>query len=108
MILSGPVAVDKEGLGQPQEILWKRRENRKRIATPLGTWPVGARTGSLWLCCARLLAGKRKSEITGSQCRPMPTPWERKSWESYEEEEPVTEEKKEYNDLTSDLGEKER
>ena len=59
----------------------ERGSRKTNEATP-GMWVGGARKGSLWLCYARLLTGKRKSDIQGNRQRPKPTPWEKNSWGS--------------------------
>ena len=39
----------------------------QKYETPQGMWLGGARTGSLWHCYTRHLAGKQKSGILGCQ-----------------------------------------
>ena len=50
--------------------------------TPSSTWLGGLQRGRL--CCAKPLAEKRKSGISGKRRRPKPITREKNSWESYE------------------------
>ena len=68
------------GWRQLQEIQWEKKESKKTSETPQGRWLSGALRGSLWLCYAKPLAEKRKSEISGKRHRPKPIPWEKNSW----------------------------
>ena len=58
--------------------------SRKRNETIKGKWLGGTRTSIVLLCYARPVAGKPKSEISGSRRRPKPTPWEKNRWGSQE------------------------
>ena len=60
---------------QPQEVQRERKESKRSSETPQGTWLGGAQRGNLWLCYARSLVEKWKSEISGKRHRPKPTPW---------------------------------
>ena len=58
------------------------------------------------------MAGKQKSGISGKRHGLMPIPWERSSWgklgeEEDDEEDPVTERRREYTVLGLDLGKRE-
>ena len=74
-----------------------------------GTWHVEARTGGVWFCYARLLAEKQESAISGSHHRSDADSLGEEQFGRLreEEEEPVTEERREYTDLGSDLRERE-
>ena len=52
-----------------------RAEGKVRLHRARG----GARKDSLWLCYARSLAEKQKSEISGNWQRSKPIPWEKSS-----------------------------
>ena len=64
----------RRGLWQPRKIQLERRVSRKTNKTSQDTWFGGARTGRLWLCYARSLAGKRKvrSQVVGEDPKPTP------------------------------------
>ena len=75
--LSGPRQWTRRGWRQPHDIQRERKESRRTSETPQDTRLGGAQRGSLWLCYARPLAEKQKSEISGKRHRPKPTPWEK-------------------------------
>ena len=60
---SEPVAVDEKRFVAAARNSAGEKGEQKQNETPQGTWLGGVRTGSLWLCYARPLAGKQKSEI---------------------------------------------
>ena len=62
-----------------REIQRGRRKIRKRNFTLQGTWPVPARTNSLWLFYVRTLGKRQKIEASNSLRRLMPTPWENRT-----------------------------
>ena len=74
---------------------------------PRGTWLGGAWTGSLCLCYARPLAGKRNRGISSSRRRSKPKLW-KLGEERDEKEKPATERRRECTDFESDVGEREK
>ena len=67
----------RKDLWQPREIQQRGKESRKKYVTPQVKCPVGARSGSLFLCYTRALAGRRKRRISGSRRRPKLTLWKK-------------------------------
>ena len=78
--------------------------------TPQGTWLSRAQNGSLWLCYAGPLAGRRKVEsrvISEDQSRfPGSRTVGKLGNKEDEEKKPETERRREYTDLGLDLGDR--
>ena len=62
-------------------------EGKRASETLQGMWHGEAQRGSLWLCYARPLAEKWKSEIAGKRHRPKLIPWEKDCWKKLGEKE---------------------